>query len=720
MAVNEERALAKTFIEDTKRHIFLTGRAGSGKTTLLKEIIDTNQKNTVVIAPTGVAAINAGGVTIHSLFQLPFTAFIPMDGTVNPDLFSTPKMLLKHLRLSREKRAVIQAMDLLIIDEISMVRPDLLDSVDLVLRTVRKSPLPFGDTQILMVGDLFQLPPVIKDFEWNVLRQFYKTPYFFSAQVWQRTKLIPIELKKIYRQTDLNFVNVLNKVREGTASEPEIDILNKRYVENYLNEKEAITLTTHNATANTINEKKLAELKGKKITLSADINGKFSETAYPCDSRLVLKEKAQVMFIRNDKNKRYFNGKLATVLSYNKEEELLQVRFKSDQTVHWIEKEKWANEIFEVDKITEEITKEELGSFLQFPLKLAWAVTVHKSQGLTLEEVVLDLGASFAAGQAYVALSRCTTLDGITLRSKFRLNNVIIDARISSFYQQFPELSEVEDQLEAAKKEYALYKLKKAFNLFSILNQHEQWEGYVLSKELPHKANILRLSQDLQEQLLTLSGTMLDFQKHLDVWIAASFEDTESLAQIIFKSEKAIPYFTGIMHEKVIIPLHKHLEKIQTKSKIKKYLGLTVEFYEILWAKMNQLYALNVFDRLLYDGPKKTKEALGSISAAKKQTKLKGATFEISLDLLNEGLTLEEIAKKRDLVVGTIESHMARLIEEDKVKIERIIKPAKLKQLVEFMSKQGEKSLKEILPNLPVKSSFGELRMVRAYMKKNQ
>jgi len=716
MSVNKERDLANKYIEETKRHVFLTGRAGSGKTTLLKEIISSNKKNTVVVAPTGVAAINAGGVTIHSLLQLPFTAFAPTSQPVDPDIFMNTSMLLSQLKISKEKRAVIQAMDLLIIDEISMVRPDLLDAVDLVLRKIRKNRSPFGDVQVLMVGDLYQLPPVVKDHEWSILKNIYQTPYFFSALVWQKVKLIPIELKKIYRQTDQQFVDILNKVREGKVEEKDIAVLNKRFLPASKETEDAIMLTTHNKTADQLNAKKLKALKGKPFKLEAQITGKFFESSYPCESDLSLKKDAQVMFIKNDKDKRYYNGKLATIVRYDREEEEVIVRFHDEGGLHQIQREEWANEIFEVDEETQEISKKELGSFKQFPFRLAWAVTVHKSQGLTMDKVQLDLGRSFAAGQAYVALSRCTSLEGIRLNSLLNLNNVIIDHRIQKFYSHFPETEAVEGQLEEAIKEYALYKLKKTFNFYAMQNAYENWKMYYESKSISGQDNIILLDKKVTDQINILSSTAGDFQQHLTIWIEESLNDTERLAHILFKTEKAIPYFTNILHNKVILLLHEHLQDFQAKSKIKKYLSLTMAFYDAAWKKMEELYAIEVFERKLFQDKPYKKGDLPSLKTAEKQLVKKGGTYEITYEMFKVGMTYKQIAKKREMAISTIEGHMARHLENGRVSIHDLIKPARLKVLTELLEDQDLDSLSELRNRLPKKVSFGELRMMKIYL----
>ncbi|MFZ4056660.1 MAG: helix-turn-helix domain-containing protein [Ferruginibacter sp.] len=429
--------LAKAYLRFTQTSVFLTGKAGTGKTTLLKYIKENPIKNTAVVAPTGVAAMNAGGTTLHAFFQLPFAPFIPVDGAFNTQLQANTRQSLVHkLRINSERKTILQKLELLIIDEISMVRSDVLDAVDSILRNVRNAPaLPFGGVQVLFIGDLHQLPPVVQEEEWKTLSLYYKSPFFFHSRAIQDTPPVYIELNTIYRQTDLSFVDILNKVRNNEMDENAFALLNSRYQSNFIPPKEEnyIILTTHNSKAETINAEKLRALTTKSYLFTAAVEGEFSNKAFPAEMELQLKVGAQVMFLKNDieKPRRFYNGKIGIIEKI--ETDKILVRTKDDVDSIEVKKEKWRNIRYVNDKTTNKIEEEEIGAFTQFPLRLAWAITIHKSQGLTFEKAIIDAAASFAPGQVYVALSRCTTLEGMVLKSKIGQKSLHNDERIIDY-----------------------------------------------------------------------------------------------------------------------------------------------------------------------------------------------------------------------------------------------------------------------------------------------
>src|SRR6478609_829528 len=407
--------IASDFIQHTNRSVFLTGKAGSGKTTFLKHIISNTRKNGVVVAPTGVAAINAGGVTMHSFFQLPFGPYIPgMQKRFNGVEVSDSYSLFKNIRFSADKRELIRELELLVIDEVSMVRCDMLDAMDAILRYFRKSDQPFGGVQVLYIGDMYQLPPVAKNEEWELLRDFYESPFFFHSQAVLNSPPLYIELKKIYRQSDQQFIELLNRIRNNEAQREDLQLLNKKF-DNQFNPaagENYITLCTHNYKADSVNAAELAKLKGTVHRFRGSITGEFSDKALPTEMELQLKEGAQIIFIKNDSDplKRYYNGKLAIVKSLGEDE--IRVKFPDSGQELTIERETWRNVRYAYDREKESVEEEEIGSFSQFPIRLAWAITIHKSQGLTFQKAIIDAGASFTAGQVYVALSRCTSLEG--------------------------------------------------------------------------------------------------------------------------------------------------------------------------------------------------------------------------------------------------------------------------------------------------------------------
>ena len=429
MDQNPEIALAWQFVENTGTHLFLTGKAGTGKTTFLRKLKSESPKRMVVLAPTGIAAINAGGVTIHSFFQLPFAPFVPESS------FSANSKVSYRYRFSKEKLNIIRSIDLLVIDEISMVRADLLDAVDGILRRFRDHHKPFGGVQLLMIGDLQQLAPVVKDEEWQMLKSYYDTPYFFSSQVLRQTEYCTIELKTVYRQSDGTFLELLNRIRENRCDVQVLDTLNRRYIAGFVPRKEEgyIRLVTHNYQAQRINDYELEQLPGHTYTFRATVDGKFPEYSYPTDEVLELKKGAQVMFVKNDSSgeHRYYNGMIGIVTEVSSDN--IAVRSKDSGETFSLQEEEWTNAKYVLDEETKEITEDIEGTFQQFPLKLAWAITIHKSQGLTFERAIIDASLSFAHGQTYVALSRCKTLEGLVLSAPLSTKTVISDHAVDVF-----------------------------------------------------------------------------------------------------------------------------------------------------------------------------------------------------------------------------------------------------------------------------------------------
>ncbi|MEP7163103.1 MAG: helix-turn-helix domain-containing protein [Ferruginibacter sp.] len=460
---DDENIIFKTaagFINNSNYPVFLTGKAGTGKTTFLKFIKETSSKNIAIVAPTGVAAINAGGNTIHSFFQLPFAPYVP----VNNQRFAKQEVIDKHnllgkLRLTAERKEVMQELELLIIDEISMVRCDVLDAIDMVLRHIRRQhSKPFGGVQVLYIGDMYQLPPVIKEDEWQLLSSCYENQFFFSSLAIIEQPPVYIELKKVYRQNDQVFINLLNQVRNNEMGEEDYELLHSRYLPEFKAGKEDnfITLTTHNNKADTINTEALAKLYGEPFAFKAIIEGEFYEKSFPADEYLNLKTGAQVMFIKNDMEKvrRYYNGKIGVV--HKVEDDKIWVTCKNGLSEQLIEvkKEVWRNIKYTINNKTQQIEEQELGSFTQYPLRLAWAITIHKSQGLTFEKAIIDAGAAFAPGQVYVALSRCTSLEGIVLKSKISYNSLHSDDRIVNFSAKQQSCQAQAVMLHAATKQY--------------------------------------------------------------------------------------------------------------------------------------------------------------------------------------------------------------------------------------------------------------------------
>ena len=464
MEQNTELDLAWQFIEHTGTHLFLTGKAGTGKTTFLHQLKAESPKRMVVLAPTGIAAMNAGGITLHSFFQLPFAPYIPDSS------FSAGEDVAYRYRFSKEKINIMRSIDLLVIDEISMVRADVLDAVDAVLRRYRNSRKPFGGVQLLMIGDLQQLAPVVRDEEWKMLSKFYDTPYFFSSHALRETEYYTIELTTVYRQRDDRFLQMLNGIRENRCDASTLAALNKRYLPafNPSPEEGYIRLVTHNFQAQRINDNELERLPGRSFAFPATVEGKFPEYLYPTEKVLELKQGAQVMFVKNDMSgeHRYVNGTIGEVTSVSSAG--IEVRCLQSGVRLTLQPEEWTNARYALNEETKEITEEIEGTFRQYPLKLAWAITIHKSQGLTFDKAIVDVGGSFAHGQAYVALSRCRTLEGLVLSAPISAKAIINDETVAAFTREAREKQLGKAEFITLQQAYYLNLLTELFGFQSI------------------------------------------------------------------------------------------------------------------------------------------------------------------------------------------------------------------------------------------------------------
>lgn len=472
MEENPEIALAWQFIESTGTPLFLTGKAGTGKTTFLRRLKSESPKRMIVLAPTGIAAINAGGVTIHSFFQLPFAPYVPDSS------FSTNGTAQYRFRFGKEKINIIRSIDLLVIDEISMVRADLLDAIDAVLKRYRDRNKPFGGVQLLMIGDLQQLSPVVKDEEWQMLNKYYETPYFFSSIALKQTEYCTIELKTVYRQTDGTFLELLNRIRENHCDPSVLEALNRRYLPGFEPQKEEgyIRLVTHNYQAQLVNDLEMKLLPGRSYAFRATIDGKFPEYSYPTEEVLELKRGAQIMFVKNDTSgeHRYFNGMIGEVTNVTPIS--IEVRGKGGEFPFVLLEEEWTNAKYVLDEETKEITEDIEGTFRQYPVKPAWAITIHKSQGLTFERAVIDASASFAHGQTYVALSRCKTLEGMVLSAPLSARSVISDSTVDTFTAKARRSEPDENRFHSLQQAYFLELLS---GLFDFLPLEQALKRYV-------------------------------------------------------------------------------------------------------------------------------------------------------------------------------------------------------------------------------------------------
>jgi hypothetical protein len=558
---NPELELAHQYVCFTNRSIFLTGKAGTGKTTFLHRLKDNPPKRLAVVAPTGVAAINAGGQTIHSLFQLPFGPIIP--GNKND--------AARQRRFRRNKIKLIKSLDLLIIDEISMVRADLLDGIDEVLRRFRSPFLPFGGLQLLMIGDLHQLPPVVKDQDWDLLREHYPTPYFFSSLALRQTNPITIQLKHIYRQSDDSFIRLLNKVRNNQMSEEVLRQLNSRYqpISEIPDEEAYITLTSHNATAQQINQEKLNALPRELHRFQAEISGDFPAHAYPAEEILEVKPGAQVMFIKNDPTaeKRYYNGKIGKITRIIDQD--IYVQCPDEQEEIAVMPVEWSNRKYKLNAANKEVEEDIVGTFEQYPLRLAWAITIHKSQGLTFEKVILDAQAAFAHGQVYVALSRCKTFEGIVLRSKINYSSVRTDSKVKRFSEEAEKKAPDQQQLNQDKAAFQQSLMLELFGFKALGRYMERMKRVLLEHEKSLLPGAIEPYQQLRQQL---DGEALPVEQKFQRQLQAYFrqggmpEDNQALQERI---QKASHWFEKLFREK-LLPTADEIKLITDNQKVKK------------------------------------------------------------------------------------------------------------------------------------------------------
>lgn len=702
--------LAADLVNYTSRHVFLTGKAGTGKTTFLKYIKEHTKKNTVIVAPTGVAAINASGVTMHSFFQLPFGPFVPSSQNLyTSNGQATDKhSLFKNIFFSGSKRELLQELELLIIDEVSMVRADMLDAMDVILRHFRKQySVPFGGVQVVYIGDLFQLPPVVSQHEWSILGEHYTSPFFFDAKVVKEAPPLYIELKKIYRQNEQHFIDILNRIRNNVPESSDIAELNNRYQPGFAapEGEKYITLSTHNRKADVINEAELKKLPGKLHLFKAEMTGDFSDKALPTELNLQLKEGAQVMFVKNDSGaeRRYYNGKLATVKKILNAEITVSINDGDDLK---LEKETWKNIRYNYDKEKDDIEEEELGSFEQYPIRLAWAITIHKSQGLTFEKAVIDAGSSFAAGQVYVALSRCTSIEGLVLHSKIFPNVIATDKRVLAFAERDAENIYLEKLLKEEKEKYQADVLVKTFNWRKVVEALQQWSAIIPGKKLPDPGATLSLSHELISKASEQAVIGEKFQTQLRQVLQNNDKDL-----LQKRVNKAILYFAKTLVDEITLPLQNHIASLLFASKVMKY---TKEIMVIEAVILQQLQKLNniAFGNLVfvqYEAPAVKKQPIHS--KTKKEKKQKGASHRDTLTLYREGKSVYEIAQVRNLAIGTIESHLASFVYSGDIELKELVSPKKSKIILTVIN-DTSMTATSIKYKLPEEFTYGEIRAV--------
>ena len=743
------------FVNQTNKSIFLTGKAGTGKTTLLKEIINTTYKNTVVVAPTGIAALNAGGVTIHSMFQLPFSAFIPdykiVDSNSAQYKFESKSTLTKHFRMSGTKKQVLLQLELLIIDEVSMLRPDTLDAIDFMLQKVRRIDKPFGGVQVLFIGDLLQLPPVIKPEEWQELKNYYGGMFFFHSQVIQKNQPLYIELDKIYRQDDEIFISILNNLRNNTITHENLEVLNHYVNPNFdiFKHQGTIVVTTHNAKADEINTNALTTLSSPSYFYEASIVGDFSEKIYPIDFKMELKVGAQVMFIKNDLSfeKRYFNGKIGIIKSSASEEIL--VHFEEENKTIEVDLYTWENIKYVVNPDTKEIEETVIGTFSQYPLKLAWAITVHKSQGLTFDKAVLDVSRVFAPGQAYVALSRLRSLNGLTLLSPIQLNGITSDTEVVNYANNKANDSLLEQSLTIETKHFLQSELCKTFD-FKPLAQQWRNHSFSYNEEMPNspKSKFLNWAKQNEIQVADLLESSKKFINQIQKICSQEKIDLNYLAE---RCEAAYQYYFKTLDTQVTDLLLKIAEVNQLK-KVKTFYDELLELEEIqvktiLQLKKAKLLIKNALNKVEFS--KKTmfsdemkyykinkiaslseqfKQINGFIeedihNAFRKKTKSKSnkikseipkkSTIEETFELWNQNKTIHQIAEIRKLTPQTIFNHFSKLIASGNVLLSDVLAPEKILELENAFSGYSNEGLGELKEKFGEQFSWDELRLFK-------
>lgn len=555
---------AERYVLGTGRSVFLTGKAGTGKTTFLKYITSETSKRFVVLAPTGVAAINAGGSTIHSFFQLPLCPYLPDV----KELVTEYQMPEKYRSLRKERVKIIRTLDLLIIDEISMVRADLLDAVDMTLRRYRRNDKPFGGVQLLMIGDAQQLSPVVRENEREFMAQVYASPYFFHSKALQKLDYVTIELQKVHRQKDEEFLNILNSIRENKISNDTLATLNSR-IHAYpdTGSEDVIRLTTHNAQADAVNSRKLEALEEEAVQFAAEINGDFPENSYPADEVLTLKKGAQVMFIRNDTDGEYYNGKIGVIEDIGPGD-IVTVKDTTGNLIT-VTPCDWENTQYVLDEESKEIKPEVVGTFRQIPLRIAWAITIHKSQGLTFDKVIIDAGAAFAFGQVYVALSRCRTLEGISLDSPIRISSIYSDMHVADFNASMPSAESVKGRLESEERHYRFDMLRELFD-FDELCSRLKWLGRVWREHLSELYSseyqgLLKRIDKAEEA----SKTAAAFRNQISRIEAAMMPDDNFLNERLAKAAEYFKPLTADLREWCLKLSEMEIDNKEVRKKVK-------------------------------------------------------------------------------------------------------------------------------------------------------
>ena len=743
------------FVNQTHRSIFLTGKAGTGKTTLLHQIIASTYKNVMVAAPTGIAALNAKGVTLHSLFQLPIATFIPstaVDISLAENMnVVTPKTLMQRQKMNAYKRRTLRKLELLIIDEVSMLRADTLDMINTVLKSVRGSSAPFGGVQVLFIGDLLQLPPVVKPQEWELLQRYYKGIFFFHSKVIEENPPLYLELEKVYRQSDTNFVKILNHLRNNEISKEDMQALQPYIRPSFRPQHNDgyITLTTHNYKADQINAAAFASIKGKEFHYQAQVKGDFPEYLYPLDVQLSLKVGAQVMFVKNDLEvpKRYYNGKIGEVVYLSEEE--IRVKLADEDTVIEVSTYEWENVRYKSKSESEEIEQEVLGTFIQYPLRLAWAITVHKSQGLTFDKAVIDLEDVFTSGQAYVALSRLRSLDGLVLLSPFQDKELHTSSDIINYATQKAAPESLEGILSEDKKEFLEKELLRAFSWFEVATQ---WKIHANSyKAETGKSLKSQFHTWAVEQSKACDAIIVHSEKFLKQLRSILATPNYDLSFLMERFEKAYEYFFPLWERIAFDTFYTHFQ-INNKKQVKAFseeltaledmvielivrlLKDRIIFTSLLekksndWEKTDFDRANSYRERLLEkvlqqwrDNTLSGKLMEAPIEIAQpKEKKKRISTYEQTLLLWQQHKSIPQIAAERKIHERTIYDHMARLVGEGKIEVTELLSTDEISTLEAAFAQSSEDTLTAIREIVGEEYPWETLKIFKAYYTKNK
>ena len=727
--------LVAKFINNTNQNIFLTGKAGTGKTTFLRDIVRHTHKSVIVAAPTGIAAINAGGVTLHSLFQLPFGAFIPdNNGLANQNIstqINTPRTLLSNFQMHKTKRNMLKKMELLIIDEVSMLRADLLDAIDLILRSIRRErDLPFGGVQVLFIGDLLQLPPVVKDDEWRIVGAYYPSAFFFNAQVLRQMPPLYVELEKIYRQSDNTFINLLNNLRNNVVTEHDAQLLNKYYRPNYQQKSDegVILLTTHNRIANGKNLSALQSIKESSVFFKANVVGDFSEHSYPTEGTLEFKKGAQVMFTKNDYSgeQRYFNGKIGTITSLTKDK--IEVSFSDGSEPALAEPYLWENKKYSVNKESNEIEEDIVGTFEQYPLKLAWAITVHKSQGLTFDKAIIDVQNAFAPGQIYVALSRLRSLDGLILTSPIPTEGFKVDPSLSSFSKEKKRQEELNPILQQESQKYFRTFVMQAFD-FSGLMQDLSYHSstYTKNAKTSVKQQYKPKALEWLKETAPLREVADSFRNEVNRIVSSGHPNY--LPHLLERINKAVGYF-----EPLIKTIHDRIRDLCNELKGKKgakaFHTELVDLSNLYYGQLQMIYKAQTLIKTAIDGTEfdrnvikkpdfaESRENLAPVKKKKapKEKKEKIDTKLLTFEMYKDGKNIKAIAKERSLTEGTVEGHLAHYVEQGELDVLDFIGQGKLNMIEKAIHGLDTFALTPLKKELGKEFSYGELRLGVAYV----